>query len=118
VAKRDRGAAIKALAKVYDPQDRGLRLVGVLAWQTRQLLKFEAALRAGLGPQDACKAAGAPPFKARDLSQQVRSIPRQQLETWLPVLSGVDRALKGGSKRPPKAILEHAVLELCRQSSG
>lgn len=115
VARRDRGQAIKALAEVYDPQDRGLRLVGVLAWQTRQLLKFEAAMRAGLGPQEACKAAGAPPFKARDLSQQVRSIPRQQLESWLPVLSGVDRALKGGSKRPPKAILEHALFELCRQ---
>jgi DNA polymerase-3 subunit delta len=99
---------------VYEPQDRGLRLLGVLAWQTRQLLKFEAALRTGLSPADAAKRAGAPPFKARDLSRQVKQIPRAQLEAWLPALSRVDLALKGGSQRPARAILEHALIELCR----
>jgi hypothetical protein len=115
VARRDGGDALRALQEVFDPQDRGLRLVGVLAWQTRQLLKFESALRRGLSAPDAAKAAGAPPFKARDLSQQVKRLPRDQLEGLLPVLASFDRALKGGSKRPPRAVLEHAVLELCRR---
>src|SRR5262249_13469349 len=32
VGRRDLGAALRALADVYDPRDRGLRLLGVLAW--------------------------------------------------------------------------------------
>src|SRR5258706_14669598 len=35
VGRRDAGAALTALADVYDPQDRGLRLVGLLAWSAR-----------------------------------------------------------------------------------
>jgi DNA polymerase-3 subunit delta len=49
VGRRDAGAALAALDQVYDPADRGIRLVGLLAWSTRQLVKFEAATRAGLG---------------------------------------------------------------------
>jgi DNA polymerase-3 subunit delta len=114
VGERNTGRALQALAQVYEPQDRGLRLLGVLAWQTRQLLKFESALRRGQSPQDAAKTAGAPPFKAKDLARQVKQLPREQLESWLPVLARIDLDLKGGSERPPKAILEHALIELCR----
>ncbi|MET0795500.1 MAG: DNA polymerase III subunit delta, partial [Polyangiaceae bacterium] len=48
VGKRDPGAALSALSEVYDPQDRGLRLLGVLSWSTRQMLRFESALSDGL----------------------------------------------------------------------
>jgi DNA polymerase-3 subunit delta len=112
VGRRDVGAALRALHGVYDPQDRGLRLVGLLAWSTRQLLRFEAASRAGLPPPEAAKRAGAPPFKARELADQVRRFPRADLERWLEVLAGLDLALKGGSKRPPQAVLEHAIIAL------
>jgi DNA polymerase III subunit delta len=118
VGRRDAGAALAALDAVYDPQDRGLRLLGVLAWSARQLLHFESATRRGLAPPEAAKAAGAPPFKARELAAQVRQIPRTELEHWLEALAEVDLALKGGSKRPPKAVLEHAILELCRTGAG
>jgi DNA polymerase-3 subunit delta len=113
VGRRDVGLALTMLHDVYDPQDRGIRLVGVLAWSARQLVKFESGTRAGLGPEDAAKRAGAPPFKARDLSRQVQRIPRAELERWLETLAEVDLALKGGSKRPAKAVLEHAIIELC-----
>src|SRR5262249_15372361 len=43
VGRRDLGAALAALDRVYDPADRGLRLLGVLAWSTRQLVRFDAA---------------------------------------------------------------------------
>ena len=114
VAERNLGRALSALEQVYEAQDRGLRLLGVLAWQTRQLLKFESALRAGASPADAAKRAGAPPFKANDLARQVKRIPRGHLELWLPVLARVDLDLKGGSARPPKAVLEHALIDLCQ----
>ncbi|MEB2321440.1 MAG: DNA polymerase III subunit delta [Sorangiineae bacterium] len=113
VGRRDAGAALATLERVYDPQDRGLRLVGLLAWSARQLIRFESATRSGLAPPEAAKAAGAPPFKARDLAEQTRRIPRHDLERWLERLARVDLALKGGSKRLPKAVLEHALLELC-----
>jgi DNA polymerase III subunit delta len=115
VGRRETGRALATLARVYDPSDRGLRLVGVLAWSARQMLKFESAVRQGASPEDAAKRAGAPPFKARDLARQVQRIPRVDLEQWLETLAGVDFALKGGSKRPPRAVLEHAILELCEK---
>lgn len=113
VGRREIGPALATLHDVYDPQDRGIRLVGLLAWSARQLLKFESASRAGLSPEESAKRAGAPPFKARELSRRVQRIPRTDLERWLETLASVDLALKGGSKRSPKAVLEHAVIELC-----
>jgi DNA polymerase-3 subunit delta len=118
VGRRDVGGALAALERVYDPHDRGLRLVGILAWSTRQLLRFESAMRGGARPDEAAKRAGAPPFKARELSAQVQAIPRRDLERWLELLARVDLALKGGSKRPPKAVLEHAILSLCQETKA
>ncbi len=114
VGKRDAGAALVALADVYDPQDRGLRLLGVLAWSTRQLLRFDAAMRGGASPEQAAMRAGAPPFKARELSQQVKALPRADLERWPELLARLDLELKGGTRRPPQAVLEAAILKLCR----
>lgn len=116
VGRRDAGAALAALADVYDPQDRGLRLLGVLAWSTRQLLRFDSALRGGASPDQAAIRAGAPPFKARELSQQVKALPRAELERWPELLARLDLELKGGSRRPPQAVLESAILQLCRSS--
>jgi DNA polymerase-3 subunit delta len=116
VGRRDAGAALAALADVYDPQDRGLRLLGVLAWSTRQLLRFDSALRGGASPDQAAIRAGAPPFKARELNQQLKSLPRADLERWPELLARLDLELKGGSRRPAQAVLEAAILKLCRTS--
>jgi DNA polymerase III subunit delta len=118
VGRRDAGAALAALADVYDPQDRGLRLLGVLAWSTRQLLRFDAAVRGGASPDQAAVRAGAPPFKARELSQQVKALSRPELERWPELLARLDWELKGGSRRPPQAVLESAILRLCRTSGA
>jgi DNA polymerase-3 subunit delta len=118
VGRRDAGAALAALADVYDPQDRGLRLLGVLAWSTRQLLRFDSALRNGASPDQAAIRAGAPPFKAREMSQQVKALPRADLERWPELLARLDLELKGGTRRPPQAVLEAAILKLCRSAGG
>jgi DNA polymerase-3 subunit delta len=114
VADRNVARALASLAKVYDPSDRGLRLVSLLLWSTRQLVGFEAARSSGQSPSDAAKAAGLPPFRAGKVESQLRKLQRSELERWFVVLRQVDLALKGGSKRPPLAILEAALLELCR----
>lgn len=113
VGRRDLGSALAALDRVYDPADRGLRLLGVLAWSTRQLIRFDAATREGLSPGDAAARAGAPPFKARELAQQVRGFRPAELERWLVELALLDANLKGGSKRPAKASLELTIERLC-----
>ncbi|MGE0326255.1 MAG: DNA polymerase III subunit delta [Polyangiaceae bacterium] len=118
VARRDISACIKTLADVYDPDDRGLRLVGLLSWSARQLLGFSAARRQGQSPADAAKTAGAPPFKAKDLDAQIRRIRPRDLEAWLSTLAEVDRALKGGSARPPRAVLEEAIIGMCTSNSA
>lgn len=115
VGRRDAGGALAALERVYDPADRGLRLVGVLAWSARQLIKFESALREGLAPPEAAARAGAPPFKARELAQQAKLFSRAELEHWLVHLAELDAALKGGSKRDPKASLQFVILGMCRE---
>jgi DNA polymerase-3 subunit delta len=117
VGRRDLAAALGALHAVFEPRDAG-RLVGVLAWSTRQLLKFEAAIARGSSPEEAARQAGAPPFKARNLADQVRRTSRDSLEAWLLVLARVDLGLKGGSKRPPRAVFEHAIMQTCTQRRG
>jgi DNA polymerase-3 subunit delta len=116
VGRRDAGGALAALERVYDPADRGLRLVGVLAWSARQLVKFESAVREGMALPEAAARAGAPPFKARELAQQAKLFSRAELEHWLVHLAELDGALKGGTKRDPKSSLEFVILGMCRDS--
>ncbi len=113
VGRRDAGAALAALSLAFDPHE-ATRLVGVLAWSTRQLVKFEAARAEGASPEEAARAAGAPPFKARAFAAQIQRMPRRDLERWLDALAKVDVALKGGSGRSALAVLEHAIISLCR----
>jgi DNA polymerase-3 subunit delta len=117
VGRRDLGAALEALASVYDAQDRGLRLLGVLAWSTRQMVRFRAAVKQGHSPTEAAQQAGVPPFKASEVAAQVRAIPAGVLEGWLLRLADVDLALKGGSRRPPRAVLEEALAAMCRPAT-
>jgi DNA polymerase-3 subunit delta len=113
VGRRDLGPALSALDDVYDPRDRGLRLIGLLAWSVRQLIKFDAALRDGAAPEEAARRAGAPPFKARDLSAQMRRLSPADLERWILLLAEADLELKG-SKRPPRSVVEDALMQMCR----
>lgn len=111
VGRRDAGAALARLGEVFDPRTGGLPLVGLLAWSVRQLLSFESALRTGARPEDAAKAAGVPPFRARELSARLRGLSRAELERWLAALAEADLALKG-SRRPARAVLETLLLAM------
>jgi DNA polymerase-3 subunit delta len=117
VGKRDLGPALAALDDVYDPRDRGLRLIGLLAWSVRQLIKFDAAVRDGASPEEAARRAGAPPFKARDLAAQMRRLSPADLERWLLLLAEADLELKG-SKLPPRSVLEDTLMQMCRGPGG
>lgn len=111
VSKRDAAAALAILNDVFDPQDRGLRLVALLAWSTRQLLRFSLAYKKGVSAEQAAAQAGVPPFKARDMAQQVRQLQTSQIESWLSILAQTDIALKS-SRRPARAIVESAIMTM------
>jgi DNA polymerase III subunit delta len=113
IGRRQTHRALELLAKVFDPADRGIRLVGLILWSTRQMLRYQGARQRGLAAPEAAKAAGVPPFKARELEQVSRALGPSELESWLITLRDVDLALKGGSRRPARAILESAVIQLC-----
>lgn len=114
---KDLGKVLALFADVYDPRDRGLPLVGAIAWSLRQLLKLDAALQDGASVDDAARRAGIyPAFKARDLARKLKAFRPHELERWLVVVQSTDIALKG-SRRPPDAILEEMFVRLCRRAA-
>lgn len=116
VGARDLGRALRILQDVYDARDRGLPLLGALAWSVRQLFKFKEATASGSGPEEAARMAGAPPFRARDLSAKVKAFRGRELDQWLLILADTDVALKS-SRRPADAVLEDMLTRLCRRAA-
>ena len=113
VSSRNLALSLRTLEDVYDPSDRGLSLIGILSWATRQLIKYQDARSAGMSPNDAAKAAGASPYKSRELEEQSRKMPKASLARWIHHLTEADLNLKGGSKRPAEAIIRQMLFDLC-----
>lgn len=114
---KDLGRVLALFADVYDPRDRGLPLVGAIAWSLRQLLKLQSALASGAGIDEAARRAGIyPAFKARDHAQKLKAFRPRELERWLVVVQETDLALKS-SRRPADAILEEMFTRLCRRAA-
>jgi len=114
VGARDLGRALRTLADAYDPRERGLPLLGALAWSIRQLARYQAALESGASPDDAARRAGVfQPFRARELATKARAVRPKEVERWMLVLAETDLALKS-SRRAADAILEEMLTRLCR----
>jgi DNA polymerase-3 subunit delta len=110
------GRVLALFADVYDPRDRGLPLVGALAWSLRQLLKLESALASGATIDDAARRAGIyPAFRAREHMKKLKAFRPRELERWLVVIQETDLALKS-SRRPADAILSEMFTRLCKRS--
>lgn len=113
IGKRRLDKALATLAGVVDSKDGGLPLLGLVASNVRKMIKMESAMRAGMSAQDAAMKAGLPPFKANDVAQQLKALPRGALTKWVKLLAEADLALKG-SRRPPLAILETMVISMIK----
>ena len=115
IGRRDLAAALIMLADVYDPRDRGLPLLGAVAWSIRQLARYEAAVSRGASHDEAAKRAGVfQPHRARELASKSKAFRPKELERCLLVLAETDLALKS-SRRPADAILEEMLTRLCRK---
>jgi DNA polymerase-3 subunit delta len=114
VGARDLGRALRTLSDAYDPRERGLPLLGALAWSVRQLARYQAALEAGESADEAARRAGVfQPYRARELAAKSRAVRAKEVQRWILVLAETDLALKG-SRRSPDAVLEEMLTRLCR----
>jgi DNA polymerase-3 subunit delta len=114
VGARDLGRALRTLADAYDPRERGLPLLGALAWSIRQLARYQAAIASGASSDEAASRAGVfQPYRARDLAAKARAVRPREVERWLLVLGETDLALKS-SRRDADSILEEMLTRLCR----
>lgn len=111
VGLRNRRDALHATASLLADREPPLKILAMVARQLRMVARMGAALKNGLAPPDAAKAAGAPPFKARELAQAAKRFTHAQLAHAFSVLAETDIALKG-SRRPPDVVLQAAILEL------
>lgn len=114
---KDLGRVLTLLADVYDPRDRGLPLIGAIAWSLRQLLKLQSALEQGATIDDAARRAGIyPAFRAREHAQKLKAFRPRELERWLTIVQETDLALKS-SRRPADSILEDMFARMCRKAA-
>lgn len=112
IGLRDRKTVVGAAQSLLADREPPLRLLAMVARQLRIVARMRTALAEGLSPQEATKRAGAPPFKARELTKSARLFSSSNLGRAFSVLAETDRALKS-SKRPPDAVFQEAVLTLC-----
>ncbi|XXY51897.1 DNA polymerase III subunit delta [Sorangium sp. So ce269] len=112
LGRRRLDRALAALADAYDPRDGGLRLLGAVSWSVRQMVKFESALATGASQAEAAQRAGVAPFKANDVAQSIRQLPKGALVGWMRLLAETDLALKS-SRRPAQAVLETMLIDMC-----
>lgn len=114
---KDLGRVLALFADVYDPRDRGLPLVGAIAWSLRQLLKLESALGQGASIDEAARRANIyPAFRAREHAQKLKAFRPRELERWLVIVQETDLALKS-SRRNADAILEEMFTRMCRRAA-
>lgn len=112
IGLRDRRKGVAAAQSLLDDREPPLRLLAMVARQLRIVARMREALSEGLRPPDAAKRAGAPPFKAGELTESARRFTAESLGQAFTLIAKTDQALKS-SKRPPDVILQDAVLELC-----
>ncbi len=109
-AKRTLGAATALLAARQAP----LYVLTMVARQLRMVAKMREALAEGMRPEEAAQAAGAPPFKARELAEAARRFNLPALTRSFAAIAAADQDLKGNSKRPEDAVLIETLLAICR----
>ena len=111
---RDLPRALAIFRDAYDPRDRGLPMLGAIAWSTRQTLRYVLAVKGGASEQEAARRSGVfQPQRARELASMAKTVDPRVLEHSIALLAETDLALKG-SKRPADMTLETMIVSMCR----
>ncbi len=108
VQRRDVAGALATLKEAYDPRDRGLPMLGAIAWSIRQLAKYKSALDDGAGSGEASRRAAAfSPQRARELGERARAVKPRDLERWLTVLAETGSRAQGEQAGPRRGARGH-----------
>lgn len=113
IALKRTKVALEASLSMLADREPPLRILAMVARQVRMVAKMKTALEDGMSQAEAVKAAGAAPFKARELADSAKKFSDSDLRRALVLLRDADVALKG-SKREPEIVMEETVLALCR----
>ena len=116
VSLRDAKKAMGAAGSLLADREPPLRIMAMVSRQLRMVARMREALASGLRGPEAAKRAGAPPFKARDLTEAARRFTLSDLRLAFDILAETDLALKG-SKRAGPVVLEEAVMRLCTRGA-
>lgn len=112
VGVRDGRKALAAAGSLLADREPPLKILSLIARQLRMVARMRHALETGHSADDGARAAGAPPFKARELATAARRFSDRDLASAFGVLAETDLALKG-SRVAPETVLESALLRLC-----
>ncbi|MES2503489.1 MAG: DNA polymerase III subunit delta [Myxococcota bacterium] len=112
VVLRDKALAAKMLAELKSAQEVPLRLVGVLAWQCRVVLKTRLYLDEKVRPADIASRLSLFGDRLEMVMKAARAMDTKAQVARLVTLSELDRALKS-SRVPAWLIFDRAVLEMC-----
>ena len=113
ISLRDARKAMAAASSLLAGREPPLRILALVSRQLRVVARMRGALAQGLSGPEATKIAGAPPFKARALTEAARRFKLNDLERAFGALAQTDLLLKG-SKEPDDVVLQRLVLDLCR----
>lgn len=113
ISLRDTRTATAAATSLLAGREPPLRILALVSRQLRVVARMRGALAQGMDAKAATKVAGAPPFKARALTEAARRFKLGDLERAFTALAETDLLLKG-SKEPDDVVLQRLVLDLCR----
>lgn len=114
LGRKNREGALKALAKVLDAGERPLQLLGLIAWNWRQVWKAREQLARRMPEAGLARALGVPPFRVPGLVQQARLFSDAEMERSFEAFRLADSRLKGEGRGKEKFVMERLILALCR----
>lgn len=111
IGLRDAKTAIHALASLLEDDEPALRILAMVARQLRMVAKMRDGLDSGMRPEEAAVAAGAPPFKARELANAAKRASAGEVARAVRILGQAERALKS-SKVSQESLIFDTVAQL------
>ena len=105
IGAKDRARVLAGLHQMLVvSREPALRLLALIARHYRMLLRARAAVEGRLPRQELPRALGAPPFVVDKVLRQARGYDPAGLVRGLRLIAATDRALKGGSLSPVRAM--------------
>lgn len=112
VARQERAAALAALGGLQAAREEPIRLVGLLAWQLRQIARARALLDEGQSPQELGRELGLFGDRLQSVLQAARRGNMAMHAKRMMRVAQADQRLKG-SRQPPWLVMAHLVMDLC-----